>query len=156
MFFLTGGPMGGGGAGMLARLGARQLLTRGATKLLTRNVAKELAKNTAFEFGSQMLASGGDLKKSLANMDMFDIATSARFSGNKGLALLAGVVDLDFYSGFTFVLGPGRYNKSLESSLSDGLIQMSIGSMSNTKPLLQESILEVLGGTVSQKISDTW
>jgi len=50
---------------------------------------------------------------------------------------------------------PGRHNKSLESSLSDGLIQMSIGSMSNTKPLLQESILEVLGGTVSQKISAT-
>lgn len=72
------------------------------------------------------------------------------------MSFLAGSVDIDFNSGLTFVLGPGRYNKSLESSLSDGLIQMSIGSISNTKPLLQESILEVLGGTVSQKISETW
>jgi hypothetical protein len=119
-------------------------------------LSKELVKNTIFEFGSQYLASGFDFNKAVRNMDLFYIVTGTRFSKIKGAALVAGLVDFNLKEGLTFIGGPGNYEKSTESAISDSLIQVSVGSISNTKPFLQESILEISFGFVAQKISEGW
>lgn len=89
-------------------------------------------------------------------MDVFDIATGARFSKYKGLALMAGAVDLNYQKGLTFIGGSGNYYKNPLGALSDALIQFGIGSRSNAMPFLQEAILETVGGAAAIKISDSW
>ena len=79
--------MGGGGAGMLARLGAKQFLMNGArtaAQLTTRvgtqaikNFAKSGLRNAAIESSTQLIFNGGSLK----DMDILDIAISS-VSGN--------------------------------------------------------------------------
>jgi hypothetical protein len=153
--FLLGGGVGGTASGFASR-GAAVAARQFGTRLFSNPAAKNMIKNTLFEFSSQMLANKGNVKTSITNMDWFDIATGARFSKNKGFAMIGGVADLSLSGGFTFTFGPDGYNKSLASSLSDGLINAGIGNVSNSRPLLQESILEILGGTFAQKISEGW
>ena len=123
---------------------------------LTATIGQELLKNTAFELGSQLIANRFDRQKAVSNADLFDIATGIRFSKVRGLALVTGAVDYTAKDGLTFLGGHGKYHKGLEKAISDGLIQAGVGSVSNSKPLLQEAILEVFGGAVSEKISNTW
>jgi len=87
MFFLTGGPMGGGGAGMLARLGGRELLSNGA-RALTRHFTslgvKQIATSTGMNLTSQII-----VKQDISKVDLFDAAV-AGLSGNK--FIIAGVL----------------------------------------------------------------
>ncbi len=115
-----------------------------------------VGKNVAFEFGSQMLNNKFNIQNAVESMDLFDVATGTRFSKSAGLALLSGAVDYTPDKGFTVILGHGEYHKGLEKALSDGIIGATIGSQSNYKPLLQESILEIGGGFFQEKIGDGW
>ncbi|QLH31484.1 MAG: hypothetical protein HWD62_02700 [Cyclobacteriaceae bacterium] len=74
--------MGGGGAGMLARLGGRQLLSNGArvtTRLTTRlgaqamkNLVSSGVKNMVINTSTQLIFNGGRVNE----LDMADIAIS--------------------------------------------------------------------------------
>ncbi|MCE7864793.1 MAG: hypothetical protein DYG99_14735 [Bacteroidetes bacterium CHB5] len=121
MFFLTGGPMGGGGAGMLARLGAKQFLMNGArtaAQLTTRvgtqaikNFAKSGLRNAAIESSTQLIFNGGSLK----DMDILDIAISS-VSGNSFVLsdVAGGFFDYSKSEGYQSGFDKGFYKTSVD------------------------------------------
>jgi len=134
MFFLTGGPMGGGGAGMLARLGGRQLLSNGArvtTRLTTRlgaqamkNLVSSGVKNMVINTSTQLIFNGGRVNE----LDMADIAISG-VTKNFAIAAAAGsLVNLDgsgnFSTGFS---NPSKGLVDLGTGLAFGYVSGQVG-----------------------------
>lgn len=150
MFFLTGGPMGGGGAGMLARLGAKQLLMNGAraatrlgTPILnaTKNYAstittRSFATNTALSISSQFI-----VKQDPSQIDYADALISG-MSG-RGLAqigggLMSGLVDLRGDVGFVNGLNKSSYQLTVD--MATGAATGGIGIGITNLPISNEWI----------------
>jgi RHS repeat-associated protein len=118
--------------------------------------SNNVLKNFTFEFSSQLMASGGNGFEAFESMDMFDVMSGTRFSKHFVLALAAGGIDYNIKGGLVIAGGHGAYHKDWVKAISDGVIQSTVGKVSNTLPLPQEAVLEILGGYGAEKIGDSW